>query len=181
MRRQGAYKIAGTNRNPKLGQNAAWMHYWSAFFPSGVGWRTDLECEIRKRLYLPREISGLQVGKKPKLEPLTWANNLEIGFHDNLVVTNFQNLGFGTNSNFHEFPHFVMSTWSDKKSLEGSGSLPDLTARDRERYRDFPIAAIRDCGHRPPKSHTLHSQRDRAAQIQNLLSATLGDLCSNDK
>jgi hypothetical protein len=141
-----AFKVAVTNRNWKLGLDEAWMNYWSALFPDGTDWRSDLEKAIRARLYFPGETSGFLSDGKPDLPPPAWASDLELSFQSNKVEVKFLDTDFGNFPLFTDHLLQVLGNWKVKNPLERTNRAPSVSDRESFACRDFLNAAVRDCG-----------------------------------
>lgn len=135
-----------SNRNRKLWLSEAWQHYWSVLFPGGIDWRTDLEAEIRNRLYFPGEQHSFLSGGDLNHQSPRWACDLKLSFQNNLVEIKFQNANFGPIPLLTDQLIPALSNWARNNPLENMGNTDGMTGRDRDKCNDFFIAAVRTCG-----------------------------------
>ena len=142
----GTLKLAATNRNRKLLLNEAWKHYWTALFPNGAGWQSDLEAEILNRIYDPRDTHGFLNSENPKHERPAWAKDLEINFRDGFVAFKFLAREIVNVPLFITENRVVLSNWTNNNPLAKAASLLSVTDRGLIDCRGFLTSAVRECG-----------------------------------
>jgi hypothetical protein len=138
--------MVGANRNRKIPLKKAWQHYWAELFQCRTDWQSDLEFELRQRLYFPGEVSGIPSQPMGQTNP-TWAQQLQIAFNGNNVSITAGPIQIDPIPLFSNSNVLVLSNWESKNPLDKIEDGSALSPYEQEQSRDLITAVVRTCGH----------------------------------